>query len=137
MLWVQIPLVQSQNSACSPSWQPALPACALGSRGQEWGRGITPGMWGQGHGQQGDNASSKTQGDPGELTISQPTCGQGNFVTLIKNYLVPRGACVLSFYSGLRSMMNEDQCFNGINTLTRMRGKKAEVRASRRFHHAG
>lgn len=39
MLWAQIPLGQSQSSAYSPSWQPALPARALGSRGQEWAGG--------------------------------------------------------------------------------------------------
>lgn len=75
VLCVQIPPGQSQSSACSPSWQPALPACALGRGGQEWGRGITPGMWGQGHGQQGDNAPGKTPGDQGELILAKPTCG--------------------------------------------------------------
>lgn len=39
------------------------------------GQGIAPGMCGQGHGQQGDNAPGKTWGEPGELTIAQREWG--------------------------------------------------------------
>lgn len=59
--------------------QPQLAASSTclrsGEQRQEWGTGITPGMWGQGHGQQGDNAPSKTQSDPGELPTAQPMWG--------------------------------------------------------------
>lgn len=57
--------------------QPQLAASSAcpwsGERRAGVGRGITPGMWGQGHGQQGDNALGRTVGDPGELILAWPT----------------------------------------------------------------